>query len=415
MERIATTDGDWFERLRNMEREILKDDSEALAILDEEEAENNRLCAVEEFQERFNELTTILLNYFKISSENKNLVLSPVSIIMLLAILADAVDGNTRQEVLKAIGNDITYQELLDIVVGLLGEISKSSSVKISNAVCVNESFKDTILDSYKNGIEQNFAGKVFSSENMVDDINNWVKDATNGMIDQIANDNMKNMALCLMNAIAFESDWEEPYEDQAIIEDDFTNLDGTISKVDYLMSTENLYIEDSQFTGFLKPYKGSNYVFMGLLPKRKDLLKKKLAPINFSDLYYYASETEVDISMPEFKLEMEKEITDLCKQLGVQLAFSENADFSLLSTMPLKVSDIKHKASIQVDRKGTVAAAATWAEIEVGCAMPMDISERKEVYLERPFIYAVMNVETGLPVFTGIYNYGPKEKIMDI
>ena len=411
MEKIATTDGDWFERLRNMEREILKDDSEALAILDEEDAENKRLCAVEEFQERFNEITSILLNFFKTSSENNNLVFSPVSIVMLLAILADAVDGYTRQEVLKAIGNDITYQDLLDVVAGLLGEISKSSSVKISNAVCVNESFKDTILDSYKNGLEQNFAGKVFSSENMVDDINNWVKDATNGMIDQIANDNMKNMALCLMNAIAFESDWEEPYEDHAIIEDDFTNLDGTISKVDYLMSTEKLYIEDSQFTGFLKHYKDSNYVFMGLLPKRKDLLKKKLAPINFSDLYYYASETEVDISMPEFKLEIENEITDLCKQLGVELAFSEKADFSPLSTMPLKVSDIKHKASIQVDRKGTVSAAATWVEIEVGCAMPMDIPERKEVHLERPFIYAVMNVETGLPVFTGIYNYASKDK----
>ena len=353
--------------------------------------------------------TILLLNYFKTTDENNNLVLSPVSIVMLLAILADAVDGDTRQEVLKAIGKDITYQDLLEIVAGLLGEISKSSSVKISNAVCVNESLKDTILDSYKNGLEQNFAGKVFSSENMVDDINNWVKDATNGMIAHIANDNMKNMVLCLMNGIAFESDWKEPYDDESIIEDDFTNLDGTLSRVDYLLSTENKYIENSQFTGFLKPYKDPKYVFMGLLPKRKDLLKKKLSTVDFSKLFYDAIETEVDISMPEFKFEMEKELTDLCKQLGVKLAFSEKADFSPLSTMPLKVSDIKHKASIQVDRKGTVAAAVTWAEVEVGCARFMDIYERKEVHLERPFIYAVMNEETGLPVFTGIYNHGPK------
>ena len=79
-----------------------------------------------------------------------------------------------------------------------------------------------------------------------------------------------------------------------------------------------------------------------------------------------------------------------------------------------MTVSDIKHKASIQVDRQGTVAAAVTWAEVEVGCALPMDIPERKEVHLERPFIYAVMNVETGLPMFVGIYNHGSESRRYD-
>ena len=77
-----------------------------------------------------------------------------------------------------------------------------------------------------------------------------------------------------------------------------------------------------------------------------------------------------------------------------------------------MTVSGIKHKASIQVDRQGTVAAAVTWAEIEVGCAPIMEYYENKEVHLERPFIYAVMNTETGLPVLTGIYNYGSKKEL---
>lgn len=405
-EKVISTDGDHFKFLRRIEKNAFKADEDDLELLQKYEEEAKE--AVIDFQDRFNELTTKMLNRFKKSHETKNIVLSPASIIMLLAMLADAVYGDSRDEVLNVLGEYISYEDSLIIVEGLINAFSRSESVKISNAVCVNEGIKEAIVPEYSKSLQESFNGELFCSSDMVNDVNNWVKDATNGLIDKIVDDSMRNALVCLMNAIAFESDWAETYDEEQILEDDFTNLDGTVSKVNYLMSDENLYVEDSNFTGFLKPYKDSNYVFMGLLPKKNSYLKKNISDIDFSALYCDADAVDVSATMPEFKFELEESLVDFCKNLGIKRAFTPNADFSPLASKPLMVTDIKHKATIQVDRKGTVAAAATWAEIEVGCA-PMEWPEIKEVCLDRPFVYAIMNKETELPVFAGIYNYGSK------
>jgi len=94
--------------------------------------------------------------------------------------------------------------------------------------------------------------------------------------------------------------------------------------------------------------------------------------------------------------------LTGLFKDMGVSTLFTPEADFSPMSSEWLKVDSIVHKAHIEVDRKGTKAAAVTMAFVVAGCAPSMDL---KSVVLDRPFVYAIMNTETKLPVFVGLYN----------
>lgn len=128
----------------------------------------------------------------------------------------------------------------------------------------------------------------------------------------------------------------------------------------------------------------------------------RALKQIDFTDLFRGAPYDTVYVTMPEFKYDFGEDLTWLCKELGISTVFTPAADFSPMSSEWLKVEAIIHKAHIEVDRHGTKAAAVTMAYAVAGCAPSFDF---KSVELDRPFVYAIMDTETGLPVFTGIHN----------
>ncbi len=143
----------------------------------------------------------------------------------------------------------------------------------------------------------------------------------------------------------------------------------------------------------------------MALLPNNdhnERIFRRSVEKIDFKGLYDSASYDQVFVNMPEFNGEFRTDLTELLKDMGINKIFSSEADFSPLSSEVLRADSIVHKARIEVDRKGTKAAAATAMFLVAGCA-PM--SNPKVVRLDRPFIYAIMHNETGLPVFTGITN----------
>ncbi len=171
------------------------------------------------------------------------------------------------------------------------------------------------------------------------------------------------------------------------------------------LYSREKKYIENAFYKGFLKPYKGSDYSFMALLPGKKSssFMKRALKELDFSGLFREATDTKVDVSIPEFTCDDTIQLTKLLGDMGIKTLFSSRADFSPMSAGPLKMESIIHKAHIEVDKRGTKAAAVTMGFV-AGCAPVME--EIKRVYLNRPFIYAIIHHETGLPVFAGIIDH---------
>ena len=131
------------------------------------------------------------------------------------------------------------------------------------------------------------FNGELFASGNIVKDVNDWVSKNTKGMIKQIVSENNAAMVSCFMNAVAFKAGWESQFDDDEIKENIFYNADGTRQKVKMLCGTEYDYIEDKNFTGFVKEYE-AGYSFMALLPKEKSqqFLYETLKQINFRKLF---------------------------------------------------------------------------------------------------------------------------------
>lgn len=357
------------------------------------------------YTEKYNDFAKQLLQNLYEEHKDQNVVMSPFSVLMLLAIAADATAGDTRDEILKALSDDLGYDDIINLICKIQSVLTKGSVLSSANAVCVQHSIEDTITPDYPSFLQAQFGGELFTSSDIVSAVNEWVKKNTNGLIDKAADESMRNMLACLINATAFESKWMEQYEDNDIHEGDFSNADGTATKVQMLESSEDTYIVDEFFTGFVKPYKDEKYAFMALLPKKKksaSFLLRALKQIDFSKMFNESVGETVYVTMPEFKYSYGEDLTDYCKSIGISRLFSDKADFSPLSSAWLKMGSIIHKARIEVDRNGTKAAAVTMGVVVAGCAPRFDY---KIVELNRPFVYAIIHTETGLPVFTGVVN----------
>lgn len=354
------------------------------------------------YKERCNELTREMLLEF---GKNKgNVIFSPFSILTLLCMAADSTDTKTREEVIDTICRNQNYDEIKNSIKELIKDVSGINTLSIASALCVNETISDTIKPGFKKTFEEDYMAKLFSSKNIIEDVNAWVRKKTKGMIDQIADKSMENMLACLMNAVCFESEWKVPYEEDDIEEDDFHNADGSFSTITSLFSKEDEYINTDAFEGFVKPYKDSHFSFLALLPKKKgnQSLRNSLNDLNISAIFQNRTNTRVLVNIPEFKFDFSEDLTDYLRNLGMEKIFTPGADFSPMTDEWIKADGIIHKAHIEVDRKGTKAAAVTAMVMPTGCAPDFDIPS---VRLDRPFVYAIMHNETGLPIFAGIVN----------
>lgn len=365
----------------------------------------------QDWEKAYLEISRKLLGHAASESDTENTVCSPYSFYILLALALNATSGKTQKEIKELIAPGYSVKPLNEILKGVQQSFSKQmkgGKLVSSNGVCIEDILYQNILDDFKQLVSKMYDAEIFQGgSDMVQKINDWVNEKTDGMIPKFMDEAPANLKICLMNAIAFDAKWQIPYgEDDIYEEGEFNNADGTVSEVPFMSSTEKDYIEDDYFTGFIKDYKGGRYAFMALLPKKendKDFLAKGIEQIDFYKYYKERQSYEVYAEMPEFDCEMSKDLTEFCKQLGLESLFTPKADFSGITTSEdIMVDSVLQKAVIKVNRAGTRAAAVTGMICVAGCAP--DFDNTKSVTLDRPFVYAVINKEyDGLLVFTGV------------
>ena len=339
--------------------------------------------------------------------EKENVIISPFSIIMLLAIAADASSGKTKNEIANVLSESMPFEEVRDILCDIQKLLEDKKTFSSANALCVHHAIEKHILPDFITNLQNRFNGEFFASENLVQDVNIWTKEKTNGLIPQIMNEPISDETVaCLLNAVSFKSDWYTEFDEKLILPERFTNLDNLVKEIPMLHSTEKYYIEDNYFTGFVKPYQ-ADYSFMALLPKEEgeSFLMRSLTQVDYVSLYLNKIRADVKIAMPEFSYSFEKELTGICQMLGIHTVFTDNADFSPVTDVNIKAGSVLHKARIELDRKGTKAAAVTRMNHFLTASACVFQHEPRIVYLTRPFIYAIIHNETCLPVFTGVLN----------
>ena len=356
-------------------------------------------------------VTDFALRLFKESLEDeKNTLISPLSVLTALSMTANGADGDTLSQMESVLGMPISsLNEWIKIYIESLPEeerykLSLANSIwfKDSDSFEVNADFLKTNEEYYGAGIFK----KPFDTSTLKE-INAWVEENTNGMIKNILDSISKDAVMYLINALAFDAEWQKMYNEHQIREGEFTAEDGTKQKVELMYSEEYKYLEDENATGFIKYYADRKYAFAALLPKKGVSVSEYVSSLDTEKLiaiFENAQNTDVIAALPKFETEYKVEMSDILKNMGMSNAFNSTlADFSKLghSTQGnIYISRVIHQTYIKVDGKGTKAGAATVIEVAEG--EPMEIVPPKEVILDRPFVYMLIDCETNIPFFIG-------------
>lgn len=348
-----------------------------------------------------------------LNREADNQLISPLSAILCLALVANGADGETLAEMEAVFGMDIDTlnESLYAYTAGLYN--GENCKVNLANSIwfrdaehlTVNEDFLQTNADWYGAQVYK----APFDTSTM-HDVNNWVKEHTDGMIESILDQPPSADAIMyLINTLVFDAKWQAKYENSDVRDRTFTNADGSRVTVDMMYSDESVYLSGEGFSGLAKNYEGNAYSFVGLLPddEKADVFAfaASLTGEKWLEMWNDRSYGSVNAGIPEFTYDDYIPLNESLQAMGMETMFmEEDADFSRLGESKrgnIYCSSVEQKTFIDVSRNGTKAAAVTWATM-ADCASAAPI-EAHTVILDRPFVYAIVDNATGLPLFIGV------------
>ena len=346
-----------------------------------------------------------------LESKDENVLISPLSIQLALAMTANGADGDTKAEMEALLGGEITLEDLNEYLYSYVNNLPSAEKYKLQIANSIWFRDDEGRLQVEKDFLQKNAdyygaqAYKAAFDDQTLKDINNWVKDHTDGMIDSILDQIDEDAVMYLINALVFDAEWQHVYDKSDVYKGKFTNIGGTEKQVDMMHSEETVYLQDENAIGFMKPYSGSKYNFAVLLPNEGVDIYEYIAGLTGESLMETLSTPQLGMVMatlPKFSYEYELTMNDVLKELGMPSAFSgDTADFSKMahsSRGNIYIGDVLHKTFISVDELGTKAGAVTKVQMNDESA-PMS---EWVVTLNRPFVYMIIDNETNLPVFIG-------------
>jgi len=236
--------------------------------------------------------------------------------------------------------------------------------------------------------------------------INHWVEEQTKNKIKDLIQPGIlkPTTRLVLTNAIYYKAPWQTPFHEALTQPEEFQIAADQKVKVPMMHETAGLkFLDGGNFQLLDMPYKGRQQSMVVLLPKKTDglaELEKTLTAQNLVSWLAKSQQQQVRVAFPKFKFTREFELNKKLAQMGMPLAFSSKADFSgMVGRKDLYISNVIHKAFVDVHEKGTEAAAATAVVMDRLSAPPAVLQEFKA---DHPFVFVIRDNRTGSILFLG-------------
>ena len=343
------------------------------------------------------------------SNSSGNFFFSPLSIISAFGMAYAGASGSTAREIESSLEINQGIHESLG---GLLrdldgsGYVSSANRVWLKNGLSLRKSYKDILSLNYKAGAGRlDFKGKTEESRK---EINRWISRKTNGRINDLLQTLDPETRMIITNAIYFNAEWRRKFPKSATENEKFCISGDNYTEVPMMKQRDDFrYCEADGVKVVALPYEGYRLTMIAVLPpKDNPELLKNIDADTFSKWLDAMETYDVDLWLPKFKTEKRYELKNVFEALGIKQAFTNNADFSgMTSDEPLRVDAVIHQTFINVDEERTEAAAATAIPMMTGTAMPM----RKpfaEFHADRPFMYFIRDNESGTILFMGYQNF---------
>ena len=350
---------------------------------------------------------------------DKNIFLSPLSISMALEMLYNGAGGTTREAMQTTLGlsglatqeiNE-SYQSLIELWTGL----DQKTKFEIANSIWLRQGYQiePEFIDSSRTYFDAEIGEIDIRNLSAASEaINAWVKRNTHGKIKRIGVLFGPDTMYVVVNATYFEGTWTYRFEEKRTKDDWFILPDGSKKECKMMHLRGKLqYLHNSNFQAVNLPY-GNGYfsmtIFLPNSDKDIDSLIAEFNQENWSQWINSFTETEgrMILEFPKFTLEYEVKLNEALKALGMEVAFDlEAADFSGIvknPIPPLAIEEVKHKTFVEVNEKGTKAAAVTHAVNPPGPPLPV-------MRVDRPFVFVIQESHSQTILFIGkIVNPAP-------
>jgi serpin B len=346
------------------------------------------------------------------AKDPSNIVLSPYSIGTAMAMALAGARGDNETEMAKVLGMGLSLDQLNDANAAVVASLNKASSaslqLNVANALMLAKD-GNAISEDYVSLLRDKYGADVFRDANL-STVNNWVKQKTNGKIPSILDRFDPNTALVLLDAIYFKAKWQSVFSPRATRDATFHLIKGDAQVPTMHVRANFALAERPGYRAIRMPYEGGRVSMVVVLPDagNADLAQKfdsaELQSL-LAALHASTSAQSVDLSLPRFHGSFNTSLVEPFAAMGMHRAFDpRTADFSGMtgkpqSQLPLAIGQIVHRAVIDVAEEGTEAAAATGIAI-VATAMRPQQAETFNV--DRPFLFAIVDDETGAVLFEG-------------
>ena len=334
-----------------------------------------------------------------------NIFISPLSISIALTMTYNGAIGETERamaEVLEIDGLDLaTINHSNAALRTSLENSGPKVEISIANSIWARQGveFNSDFLDRNRLFFGAEIASLDFSAPEATATINEWVSTNTKGKIKKIVQEIDPGTLLFLINAIYFKGSWQEEFDKSKTRPDIFYLSDGSEKRVP-MMRREGAYpyFRGEHFEAAGLPYGDGDVIMYIFLPNPDSNLNEFLSSLSAKNWASWLPQfspvrEESMMILPRFKLEYEASLNDTLKALGMDIAFGSGADFSGMGPS-LFISDVRHKAVVEVNEEGTEAAAVT---VVVGVTSLPPIFR-----VDRPFFFAIYDAETKAILFMG-------------
>lgn len=334
--------------------------------------------------------------------------ISPLSILMAYGMTMNGAEGDTYAQMQEVFGLDGLSREEINQaareLIDLLVQYDEQVQFNIANSIWYRQGYPVTaeFLETNQTYFDAVIEEVDFNDPETKERINQWVSDKTEGLIEEIIETVPPNIVMYLINAIYFNGEWTFPFDPDKTETKDFYRPDGSAVEVEMMRmddKEEMLFASGEDYTAVNLYYGDAGYAMTLVLPDEATDLDNWLNNMTWDDwqeLTSNFSETRLNLEMPKFELEYEVDgFEEILQEMGIVDAFGP-ADFSRITGGPndLYISESRHKTFISVDEEGTEAAAVTSVAL-VDSAPP-------EIRFDRPFFYAIREVESGTILFMG-------------
>ena len=369
-------------------------------------------ASVATLAEGYNALGFRVLNQLA-TDPARNVFISPAGLSFALGLVQGGAAGQTRAEMdaLLQSAGPMSPSDVDAANRALIDSLAKREGVKLEVASSLWTQQAFPIKPDFASRAAQVFSAEArsldFRDSASAKTMNDWAGEHTHGKIPEIVTPPLDpQLRLIVLNAIYFKGNWARPFPQNATTNQPFHLANGTATPVSRMkLSGDFSYFATADFQAARLPYAGGDATMLVLLPAPTSSLPallKFLTPDHWREWRTRFGEAEGTLELPRFKMENRYELNAPLQALGMRTAFSDVADFSLISTKQLKVGDVLQKTFVEVKEEGTEAAAVTKVGMKaMGMRMPAP-KPYFDMVVDRPFLVAIVDTKSEVLLFLG-------------